>query len=273
MAASDKSRAGQRTLAGTAAGAAAVVAGFAAWLILLPHSAPPVDVRPAGYAAAVQPAAPNAAPAAAQQAAAPPIAPPAEPAAASQAAPAAVDPAWLGSTAAAAGIPDRALLAYASAALSVARTDPACRLGWTTLAAIGAVESGHGTHGGASLAADGTAAPRIVGPRLDGTGFARIQDTDSGTFDGDPAWDRAVGPLQFIPSTWLRYGADGSGDGIADPQNIDDAALAAGRYLCAAGGDLSSGAGWSAAVYAYNHSGEYLQSVLAQANEYAAKSS
>lgn len=258
MAASDKSRAGQRSLTGTAAGAAAVVAGFAAWLILLPHSAPPVDVQPAGYAAA--PAAPTAAPATA-------------PAAGTARGPAAVDPAWLGRTAAATGIPERALQAYASAALALAGTAPSCRLGWTTLAAISAVESGHGTHGGASLAVDGTATPRIVGPRLDGTGFARIRDTDSGTLDGDPAWDRAVGPLQFIPSTWLRYGADGSGDGIADPQNIDDAALAAGRYLCAAGGDLSSGGGWSAAVYAYNHSGDYLQSVLAQANEYAVRSS
>ncbi len=271
MAASDRPPAGRGTghrfLTATAAAGAAVVAGFAVWLVLLPHGAPPVNVRPAGYAAAAQPLAPHAAPAAAPKAV-----PEASPAS-SGAASAAVDPAWLGRTAAAAGIPERALLAYASAALTMADTDPACRLGWTTLAAIGAVESGHGTHGGASLAADGTAAPRIVGPQLDGAGYAQIRDTDQGTLDADPEWDRAVGPLQFIPSTWLHYGTDGSGDGIADPQNMDDAALAAGHYLCAAGGDLSSGAGWSAAIYAYNHSGEYVQLVLAQANEYAAKGS
>ena len=46
--------------------------------------------------------------------------------------------------------------------------------------------------------------------------------------------------MQFIPSTWMIYGADGNGDGIKDPFNIFDAALAAANYLCDAGGDLST---------------------------------
>src|SRR5687767_9098537 len=64
-------------------------------------------------------------------------------------------------------------------------------------------------------------------------GFASIVDTDGGVLDGDARWDRAVGPMRFIPSTWQLVGRDGNGDGIADPFSIDDAALSAAAYLCA----------------------------------------
>jgi len=108
---------------------------------------------------------------------------------------------------------------------------------------------------------------------LDGAGdVAAIVDTDGGALDGDPLWDRAVGPLQFLPSTWDTYGADGDGDGVAEPQDLDDAAVAAGRYLCAAGGDLSTGAGWWRAVLAYNASTEYAENVLSAADGYATRS-
>lgn len=182
-----------------------------------------------------------------------------------------VDPRWVATTAHATGVPAVALRGYAAATLRLADEDPACGLGWTTLAAIGAVESGHGTHGGATLMADGRPTKPIVGPALDGSpGLAAIPvDAVSAARHGDPVWDRAVGPLQFIGSTWQRWQADGDGDGIADPQDIDDAALAAGRYLCAAGTDLRTGSGWTRAIHAYNHSDEYVAAVFATAAGYA----
>jgi hypothetical protein len=81
-------------------------------------------------------------------------------------------------------------------------------------------------------------------------------------------YDRAVGPMQFIPSTWSIYGTDGDGDGVANPFDVNDAALTAARYLCAAGGDLRTHQGQVAAVLAYNHSDEYLAQVLALADAY-----
>jgi len=253
-------RGGDRWLALAGAGAAVVVAIFLAWLILLPHAGTSVNAAQAAYAAQALPAAQPE---------------PVQPAPARQAArtaesvSAAVDRTWIARVGARTGIPERALQAYASAALVLQEQNPACRLGWTTLAAIGSIESGHASHGGARLSAAGTAEPPIMGPLLDGRDFAGIPDTDGGALDGDASWDRAVGPMQFIPETWARYGVDANGDGVADPQNIDDAALTAGRYLCASGGDLSTGPGWSAAVYSYNHSHEYVRSVLSQANSYA----
>ena len=77
------------------------------------------------------------------------------------------------------------------------------------------------------------------------------------------------GPLQFIPSTWETFARDGDGDGAADPQDLDDAAAAAAAYLCGTGQDLTTGPGWSAAVYAYNHSAIYVQSVYLAATTYA----
>jgi membrane-bound lytic murein transglycosylase B len=96
-----------------------------------------------------------------------------------------------------------------------------------------------------------------------------IGDTDGGALDGDPVWDRAVGPFQFIPSTWAKWRADGNGDRVADPQSIDDAAVAAGRYLCAGGRNLSDGASWWRAILSYNNSDAYVQSVFNGADGYA----
>jgi membrane-bound lytic murein transglycosylase B len=180
-----------------------------------------------------------------------------------------VDPAWAARTAAVTGIPVRAMLAYGSAALTIGTQRPGCHIAWNTLAAIGAVESAHGTHSGARLLASGTSVPAIRGPALNGNGVGTIRDSDNGSWDGDRSWDRAVGPMQFIPGTWRRWGTDGNGDGVADPNQIDDAALTAARYLCASG-SMAAGDGWRAAILSYNHSDAYVNNVAAMANRYAA---
>ncbi len=167
------------------------------------------------------------------------------------------------------GIPKVALNAYRVAAARIDTSLPTCGIDWSLIAAIGRVESDHGQFGGATLGLDGTSAPKIIGPALNGQGFAFIHDTDHGVFDGDPVYDRAIGPMQFIPSTWISYAVDGNGDGTGSPFDINDAALAAAHYLCVAGGDLRSAAGQQRAVLAYNDSNAYLAQVLALARGYA----
>lgn len=179
-----------------------------------------------------------------------------------------VDPAWIADVSATTGIPARALVAYATADLTVDAEQPACGIGWNTLAAIGRIESDHGRHDGAVLGDDGYPNPPIRGIPLDGTRSAEIPDTDQGTWDGDPVWDRAVGPMQFIPDTWSRWGADGNRDGTADPNQIDDAALAAARYLCASG-PLTTPDGWRTAIFSYNNLDSYVTDVANAANAYA----
>lgn len=160
--------------------------------------------------------------------------------------------------AAAPGVPGRAFAAYRTAAALLGAAAPGCHLTWPVLAGIGAVESGHGTYGGAQVGADGVARPTILGPRLDGTGgTAYVRDTDDGRWDGDTVVDRAVGPMQFIPGTWQVVGVDADRDGVADPSDVDDAAASAGRYLCAGGRDLATPQGLRAALLSYNHSQAY----------------
>jgi hypothetical protein len=178
-----------------------------------------------------------------------------------------VDPGWLTSTARAAGLPRVALRAYTRAQLG----SPAdCGLGWTTLAGIGWVESQHGTIGGRLLRADGRPTDPILGPALDGAGdVAAIPADEAGTaLHGDQVWDHAVGPMQFLASTWETWTRDGDGDGTADPQDLDDAAASAAAYLCADGHDLS-GSGWAAAVLSYNHDAGYVGQVFTAAQAYA----
>ncbi|MDQ4085636.1 MAG: hypothetical protein M3165_07420, partial [Actinomycetota bacterium] len=169
-----------------------------------------------------------------------------------------------------AGIPASALKAYQRAAAILNQADPACDIDWSLIAAIGRVESDHGRYGGNALDAQGVAQPGIYGIALDGSGgTARITDTDGGRYDNDSVYDRAVGPMQFIPSTWAMAGVDADQDGVENPQDIDDAATASAVYLCAGSDDLSTDAGRRSAVYRYNHSTEYVNLVLAIAASYA----
>jgi murein DD-endopeptidase MepM/ murein hydrolase activator NlpD len=79
-----------------------------------------------------------------------------------------------------------------------------------------------------------------------------------------PSSAGAVGWMQFMPSTWLRWGVDADGDGIADPWNAADAIFSAARYLAAAGGQSDI----SRSVFAYNHADWYVREVLDLANVY-----
>jgi hypothetical protein len=156
----------------------------------------------------------------------------------------------------ASGIPQPAYNAYVAAAQELAGTDPSCHLSWSIIAGIGRVESNHGRYGGSTILANGLVTPPIYGVRLDGSrsGNARITDTDNGKYDGDTSFDRAVGPMQFLPATWAVYGAG------ANPQNMNAAALATGRYLCAGNSSLATEQGRWSAVYRYNHSNSYADS-------------
>jgi hypothetical protein len=165
-------------------------------------------------------------------------------------------------------LPARVLLAYRTAEVALRRSDPACHLPWSLLAGIGQVESGHAFNG--AIDRQGRTLSPILGPVLDGAGdVAAIADTDGGRWDGDRTWDRAVGPMQFIPSSWLVWGRDGDGDGRSDPADVDDAALAAASYLCAGDRDLRKEQDRRSAVYSYNHSWDYVDLVLAWADAYA----
>ncbi|WP_240641180.1 lytic transglycosylase domain-containing protein [Nocardioides ferulae] len=161
------------------------------------------------------------------------------------------------------GIPSAALAAYQRAETVINAADKTCNLSWQLVAAIGRVESDHGRFDGNSLDADGVAKPGIYGIALNGKrGTATIRDTDAGQVDDDTTFDRAVGPMQFIPSTWSVVGVDADGDGKRNPQDIDDAALASAVYLCSGDDDLSTSAGQRAAVFRYNHSTSYVDLVL-----------
>jgi membrane-bound lytic murein transglycosylase B len=161
------------------------------------------------------------------------------------------------------GIPSAALSAYQRAAQIIDAADKTCNIPWQLIGAIGRVESDHGRYGGNTLSRNGVSTPGIYGIPLNGkNGTQAIQDTDGGQLDKDQVFDRAVGPMQFIPSTWSAVKVDADGDGKRNPQDIDDASLATAVYLCSGSEDLGTRKGQQSAVYRYNHSKQYVDLVL-----------
>ncbi|MGY4099526.1 lytic transglycosylase domain-containing protein [Nocardia sp. R16R-3T] len=167
------------------------------------------------------------------------------------------------------GIPGVAVAAYQNAERILGAENPACGMPWYLLAGIGRVESTHAF--GGKVDADGNPLTPVYGPVLDGSlaGNHVVRDTDGGALDGLSGYDRAIGPMQFLPETWKRYGADGNGDGIADPQNLFDAALTAGRYLCDGGLNMRDLTQQTKAILRYNNSMAYVANVMAWAGSYA----
>ena len=189
-------------------------------------------------------------------------------------------------------LPLVALNAYVRASRTLAVEDPACGIHWSQLAGIGRIESLHGYFGDSTLDINGQTTDPIRGLALDGrvlsgggsnvpdaTGrtqttstvsrLALIRDTDNGVLDGDTEFDRAVGPMQFIPTTWRLYDdSDGNGDATVDPQNVYDATLAAARYLCDAPGSMLTAEGEQRAYFAYNHDFAYSRNVTVAGRRY-----
>ncbi len=164
------------------------------------------------------------------------------------------------------GIPAVALTAYRNAERMMAVSDPACGISWNLLAGIGRIESGHA--GGGATDARGTAVRPIYGPTLDGT-LPGNEVVVQSSGPGRVSYARAVGPMQFLPGTWARYASDGDGDGVADPQNLYDATLAAARYLCSGNLNLRDQSQVLASILRYNNSMPYAQNVLGWAAAYA----
>ncbi|MFE6860014.1 lytic murein transglycosylase [Nocardia sp. NPDC057668] len=167
------------------------------------------------------------------------------------------------------GIPGISVDAYKNAERILAADNPVCGMPWQMLAGIGRVESTHSF--GGKVDANGNNLDPVYGPVLDGSlaGNNVIHDTDNGVLDGISGYDRAVGSMQFLPETWTRYAADGNGDGIADPQNIFDATLTAGKYLCAGGLNMRDAGQQTRAILRYNNSMAYVANVMAWETAYA----
>ena len=159
------------------------------------------------------------------------------------------------------GIPATVLAAYKKAARTLAATDRGC-------GCVGNCSPPSARSSPARRAAEPSTrkARRSTDPR------ARAQRCGLRAYQGHrrralrrrrASYDRAVGPMQFIPSTWSRWGADGNGDGRSDPNNVHDAALAAGKYLCAGERSCRSRRDLDRAILSYNNSRDYLRTVLA----------
>lgn len=154
-------------------------------------------------------------------------------------------------------IPVRALLAYQRAAQADRAAQPSCQVDWQFIAAFGRIETNHGRLNGSAIGTDGVDRPAVLGPSLDGSQPGVIGSLN----DSSGAPVRAAGPLQFIPATWQQWGH-------GDVQSIDQAALAAGRYVCADGHTLNNDDDRRSAALSYNHADWYADDVMAIYHDY-----
>ncbi len=166
-------------------------------------------------------------------------------------------------------LPGPAAYAYTFASSALEEAEPGCGLRWSLLAAIGRIESDHGRSGSSRLGDQGVVSPAMRGARLDGSrGTSIVRDTDAGDLDGSARFDRAIGPMQLLPSTWGVVGVDADGDGKRDPDDIDDAALGAAVLLCGAPGRLTTDGGLAEALERYNAAPGYAAAVTELEREY-----
>ncbi len=199
----------------------------------------------------------------------PPFAPPPASVPAVPARPADALAPWAGRISAAADVPAVAVQAYAYAQLLMENSNPACHLGWTTLAGIGEVASHHGRLGGSVLDSNGRTTPPLVGPALDGRdGRLLVADTDAGAFDADATYDRAMGPMQILPAMWRTFASDADDDQIQDPYDIDDSSVAVARLLCSTNADLAQLTGWTAAIAKLQPGEAFARAVFQAADSY-----
>ncbi len=171
------------------------------------------------------------------------------------------------------GIPRLLLDAYVEAASYMSSTDSTCGVTWQDLAAIGQLESGQVASGGVQISATGDVYPAILGPPLNGgPGTASVANAASPVFDGNAAYARAVGPMQFLPQTWASLAATLPLGIPSNPNNVFGAATAAAAYLCKAAGPGGMGtqSGLAAAYMSYNHSSSYVAAAMALAAKFTA---
>ena len=163
-------------------------------------------------------------------------------------------------TASLAGTPSTVLDAYKAA------NDWCPGLRWQLLAGIGHEESGNATTDGASVdPRTGQVSPSILGPPLDGSdGTQRLPIGPwLGWFGLPGPWQQAVGPMQFLPGTFMAWAIDVTGSG-ADPNNIYDAVDTAANYICQ--GHTGTITSERAAILRYNDDEAYASAVLAYAD-------
>lgn len=162
---------------------------------------------------------------------------------------------WVGQVANWLDIPERAMRGYAETTRTLGQEQPDCHLSWVTLAAIGRTTTDHGRAQGNAIGEDGIMTEPL--------GTVKLRDF-YGKVVSAP---KALGPMQLPPALWKKWQPD-TPDAEPNVQNIDDAALATGRALCASGGDLSSGEQWWSGVRAIQDAPLFLHRVLATANVY-----
>lgn len=159
------------------------------------------------------------------------------------------------------GIPRGAFPAYRAAATNLNKVRPSCGLTWPLLAGIGKVESGHAS--GGRVDDFGTTRGLLLGPVLNGApGLGKVRDTDKGRLDKNRVWDRPVGPMQIIPSVWRKYAVDGNADEVRSPNNMYDATATVGVFLCGHGDDLRDPRELVRSLLRYNHSKNFVATVL-----------